>query len=89
MKVSLLIIVAFLCVYTTWVQKTAREAMSSASVRVAELEARLRCSESARVFVESALAEAKDGLEKDPSRSGSGSKEASGVIADSSVNHPH
>lgn len=64
MKVSLLIIVAFLCVYTTWVQKTAREVITSTTAREDELRARLGCSETARIRAESALEAARKDLEK-------------------------
>lgn len=64
MKASLLIIIALLCVYTTWVQKTAREAIRATASREETLAAGLRSSEAARAAAESALAAARRELEK-------------------------
>ncbi len=58
MKFSLLIIITLLCVYTTWVQKTAREVISKTALREEDLAARLACSEESRRIAESSLAAA-------------------------------
>lgn len=70
MKFSLLIIVALLCAYTTWVQKTAREVITSTTAREEELRAKLRCSESARIRAESTLEAARKDIEKLTGRTG-------------------
>ena len=64
MKASLLIIIGLLCVYTTWIQKTAREAIKDTAFREEALVAGLRSSEAARMAAESALAAARRDLEK-------------------------
>jgi hypothetical protein len=64
MKASLLIIIAVLCVYTTWVQKTAREAIKATEFREEALAVELSSSEAARAAAESALAAARREMQK-------------------------
>jgi len=82
MKVSLFIIVLFLCTYTTWLQKTARNVITEKAAREEVLMERLGCSEKARILAESALADARKNFEKLKHSADYQPSEAPGTVAD-------
>jgi len=89
MKVSLLIIIGFLCVYTTWVQRTAREVITTTAASEEHLAARLKCSEEARLAAEAALAATRTELDNLNRQLGEVSPDEPRPIAEGTVFHRH